>query len=164
MFSNPGFYVAMSALGSLASAGFLWWYTVLTGRLVRMQKSGIEPFVFLTMDVAPTRDRGALYVRNVGGTPALDVVVMIDDSQVPKCDQFRRLYSCDLISPRGGQHLLAGPVKLDSIINGQRFVIEYRNAAGERCVAPAAMILDSALDTYFRWDFPTTFPWGDEKR
>jgi hypothetical protein len=129
-----------------------------------MQKSATEPFVFLTMDVAPSRDRGSLYVRNVGGTPALDVVVMIDDKQVPKSDQFRRLYRCDLLSPRGGQHVLASPVTLDSITNGQRFVIEYRNLAGERRTAPAAMILDSALDTYFRWDFSTTFPWGNEKR
>src|SRR5882762_6655670 len=106
MFSNPGFYVAMSALGSLASAGFLCWYTILTGQLLKVQKSANAPFVFLTIEVDPSRERGSLYVRNSGGTPALDVVVMIDDSQVPKNDQLLGLYRCDLLSPRGGQHLL----------------------------------------------------------
>src|SRR6266850_2768086 len=95
MFSNPGFYVAMSALGSLASAGFLWWYTILTGQLLKVQKSANAPFVFLTIEVDPTRERGALYVGNSGGTPALDIVVMVDDSKVPRSDQLRRLYRCD---------------------------------------------------------------------
>ena len=163
MFSNPGFYVAISALGSLASAGFLWWYTVLTGRLLKVQKSANDPFVFLTIEVDPNRERGALYVRNSGGTPALDIVVMVDDSKVPRADQLRRLYRCDLLSPRGGQHLLS-TVKLETLRDSQRFQIECRNVAGERCPAPAAMIFDRALDTYFRWDFPTTFPWGNDKR
>jgi hypothetical protein len=162
--SNPDIYVAAGALGTLVGAGLLCWYTILTSRLVKMQKSEIEPFVFLTMDVAPARDQGSLYVRNVGATSALDVVVMVDDRNVPKCEQLRRLYRCDLLSPRNGQHLLAGPLKMDTLVNGQRFIIEYRNSAGERRPAPAAMIFDSALDTYFRWDFSTKFPWGNEKR
>jgi hypothetical protein len=163
MFSDPVLYVAIGALGSLASAGFLWWYTALTGRLLKVQKSANDPFVFLTFEVDPTRERGALYVRNSGGTPALDIVVMVDDSKVPRADQLRRLYRCDLLSPRVGQHLLS-TVKLETLRDGQRFLIECRNVAGERCRAPAAMIFDRALDTHFRWDFPERFPWGDEKR
>jgi len=161
--SNPGFYVAMSALGSLASAGFLWWYTILTGQLLKVQKSANDPFVFLTIEIDPTDERGALYIRNSGGTPAMDIVVMVDDSKVPRSDLLRRLYRCDLLSPRVGQHLLS-TMKLETLRDGQRFVIECRNVAGERCPAPAAMVFDRALDTLFRWDFPEKFPWGDEKR
>ena len=154
----------ITCLATLASAVFLWRYTALTGQLLKIQKSANDPFVFLTIEVDPTRERGSLYVRNSGGTPALDVVVMIDDSQVPKSDQLLRLYRCDLLSPRVGQHLLVTALKMSNIRDGQRFIIECRNVAGERCPAPAAMIFDSVQSTFFRWDFPTVFPWGDGKR
>ena len=159
-----GFWIAAGAFGTIVSAAFLCWYTVLTARLVKIQKSANDPFVFLTIEVDPSRERGSLYVRNSGGTPALDVVVMIDDSQVPKSDQLLRLYRCDLLSPRGGQHLLVTGLQMSNMVSGQRFIIECRNVAGERCAAPAAMVFDSVQSTFFRWDFPTVFPWGDGKR
>ncbi len=156
--------VVITCAATAASAAFLCWYTRLTGQLLKVQKSVNDPFVFLTFDLSPNGRKGSVYLRNSGGTPTLDVVVITDESNgVPRGDHFRRLYRCDLLSPREGLHLIE-EVEVDRIPNDLMFKIHYRNVAGEACTASAPMILNRALDTYFRWDFPQRFPWGDEKR
>lgn len=156
---SSGFWIAAGGFGTLISAGFLCWYTVLTYRLVRITKWASEPFVTLTMsDLTLSKSWGAIHLRNLGGSPALDVTVTVDTRNVPLADGMKRLYRCDVLSP-GGQTLMERQVPLEGGIRGQRFLIEYRNVAGHRRSAPAALVLDPIQDSCFIWDFPRSTWW-----
>src|SRR2546422_992807 len=152
-------WLKAGAVGTIASAGFLCWYTVITNRLMRITKWANEPFVILTMsDFSAQRKAGVIYLRNVGGSPALDIVVSVDTSKVPLGPGVRRPYRCDVLSPNGGQTVLERHVTLEGPTTGQRFLISYRNVAGFRRKAPAGLILDPIQDSCFIWNFPR-FPW-----
>jgi len=153
-------WIAAGALGTLAGSVFLCWYTVITHRLMRITKWASEPFVTLTMDeFSVQRKAGTLFLRNVGGSPAIDVVVLVDDRHVPLGPRVPRLYRCDLLSPHGGQTVVARHVSLEGATTGQRFIVTYRNIAGHLRSAPAALVLDPIQDSCFRWDFPRSPSW-----
>jgi hypothetical protein len=147
-------WAAVGALSTAVSVGVLIWYTRVTSRLLQVSKAANQPFVTLTFDrFNLNKTHASLYVRNVGASPALHVLVRLrapSGGALPKdvSTELRR----DLLSAHGGQSELVSWFPISELA-GVRCEVSFRDSAGAKHDAPAALICDPQEESFFRWDF-----------
>ena len=145
------FWVSLGAIGTVASAGVLIWYTSITSRLLLVTKAANEPFLTLTYDP----NAQSLYLRNLGASPALDATVTIESmrSDVQPSKILKSTYARPAVSAHGDTRLQKSVTAAD--LDGRRFRISFRDRAGTKHAAPAPLVGDANASEMFRWEFET---------
>jgi len=156
IFANPAVvWAAVGALSAMLSTGILFWYARITSQLLKVTEAANRPFLTLTFDrFNLNRTNASLFLRNVGASPALDVMVRITPAQKgqPLPEGVIAQYTRDLISPHGGQARLVQWLPIASLA-GFSFHLSFRDVGGRSHRAPAPLICDPAEDSFFRWGF-----------